>query len=76
MTNYILTNKLTGVKEILTYADLQNRMRRNRMTFFQTYRLKAQVKKSLTEKLLLALFVGVSSIAVGLIFIEGFIYFI
>mgnify|MGYP003111116426 CR=1 FL=1 len=76
MTNYILTNKLTGVKEILTYADLQNRMRRNRMTFFQTYRLKAQVKKSLTEKLLLALFVGVSSIAVGLIFIEGFVYFI
>lgn len=76
MTNYILTNKLTGVKEILTYADLQNRMRRNRMTFFQTYTLKAQVKKSLTEKLLLALFVGVSSIAVGLIFIEGFVYFI
>ena len=76
MTNYILTNKLTGVKEILTYADLQNRMKRNRMTFFQTYKLKAQVKKSITEKLLLALFIGVSSIAVGLLFIEGFVYFI
>ena len=76
MTNYILTNKLTGVKEILTYADLQNRMKRNRMNFFKIYTLKAQVKKSITEKLLLALFVAVSSIAVGLIFIEGFVYFI
>jgi hypothetical protein len=76
MTNYILTNKLTGVKEILTYADLQNRIKRNRKNFFNIYSVAYETKTPLIEKLLLALFVGVSSIAVGLIFIEGFVYFI
>lgn len=76
MKNYILTNKLTGVKELLNYADLQNRIKRNRKNFFNIYNVAVETKTPLIEKLLLALFVGVSSIAVGLIFIEGFIYFI
>jgi hypothetical protein len=76
MKNYILTNKLTGVKELLNYADLQNRINRNRKNFFKTYFVEVQTKTPLIEKLLLVLFVGVSSIAVGLIFIEGFVYFI
>jgi len=76
MKNYILTNKLTGVKELLNYADLQNRIKRNRKDFFKTYFVEVQTKTPLIEKILLTLFVGVSSIALGALFLEGFIYFI
>ena len=76
MKNYILTNKLTGVKELLNYADLQNRIARNRKDFFKTYFVAVETKTPLLEKLLIVLFVGVSSIALGSLFLEGFIYFI
>ena len=76
MKNYILTNKLTGVKELLNYADLQNRIKRNRKDFFKTYFVAVETKTPLIEKLLLALFIGVSSIALGALFLEGFVYFI
>lgn len=76
MKNYILTNKLTGVKELLNYADLQNRISRNRKDFYKTYFVEVETKTPLLEKLLIVLFVGVSSIALGVLFLEGFIYFI
>jgi len=76
MKNYILTNKFTGVKELMNYADLQNRISRNRKDFFKTYFVEVETKTPLLEKLLLALFIGVSSIALGALFLEGFIYFI
>jgi hypothetical protein len=76
MKNYILTNKLTGVKELLNYADLQNRIKRNRKEFFNIYFVAVETKTPLLEKLLLALFIGVSTIALGALFLEGFIYFI
>ena len=76
MKNYILTNKLTGVKELLNYAELQNRINRNKRDFFKTYFVEVETKTPLLEKILLALFIGVSSIALGSLFLEGFIYFI
>lgn len=76
MKNYILTNKLTGVKELLNYADLQNRISRNRKDFFKTYFVAVETKTPLLEKFLIVLFVGVSSIALGSLFLEGFVYFI
>jgi len=70
MKNYILTNKLTGVKELLNYADLQNRIKRNRKEFFNIYFVAVQTKTPLIEKILLTLFVGVSSLAMGVIILE------
>lgn len=70
MKNYILTNKYTGVKELLTYAEYQNRISRNKRDFFKTYFVEVETKTPLLEKILLALFIGVSSIALGAIFLE------
>mgnify|MGYP001365418966 CR=1 FL=1 len=76
MKNYILINKFTGVKELLNYADFQNRININRRDFFKIYSVSVQTQKPLIEKILLALFIGVSSVALGALFLEGFIYFI
>jgi len=70
MTNFILKNITTGVKENLSYSELMARLNKNRKEFFNTYRIETVNKKSIIEKLLFTLFVGVSSLAMGVIILE------
>lgn len=70
MTNFILKNITTGVKENLNYSELMARLNKNRKEFFNTYRIETVSKKSNIEKLLFILFVGVSSLAMGVIILE------
>jgi len=68
--NFILKNITTGVKENLTYSELMTRLNKNRQDFFNTYRIETVNKKSNIEKLLLVLFFGVFSLAMGAILLE------
>ena len=70
MQNFILKNIITGVKENLSYSELMTRLNKNRKEFFNTYRIITVAKKSNIEKLLLVLFFGVSSLAMGAIILE------
>ena len=70
LQHFILTNKLTKIKEILTYSELQNRINKNRKTFYATYSVSVESKKSNIEKLLLILFYGVFALAMGAILLE------
>ena len=68
--NFILKNIITGVKENISYSELMARFNKNRKDFFNTYRIETVNKKSIIEKLLFILFVGVSSLAMGVIILE------
>jgi len=70
LNHFILINKLTKIREVLTYSELQNRIKKNRKDFFNTYRIETVNKKSNIEKILLVLFYGVSSLAMGVIILE------
>jgi macrodomain Ter protein organizer (MatP/YcbG family) len=70
MQNFILKNITTGVKENLSYSELMARLNKNRKEFFNTYRIETVNKKSIIEKLLFTVFVGVSSLAMGVIILE------
>jgi len=70
LQHFILTNKLTKIKEVLTYSELQNRINKNRKTFYSTYSVSVESKKSNIEKILLVLFYGVSSLAMGVLILE------
>jgi len=70
MTNFILKNIITGVKENLSYSELMTRLNKNRKDFFNTYRIETVSKKPIIEKILLALFFGVFSLAMGAILLE------
>jgi len=70
MQNFILKNIITGVKENLSYSELMTRLNKNRKDFFNTYRIITVAEKSIIEKLLLLLFFGVSSLAMGVIILE------
>jgi macrodomain Ter protein organizer (MatP/YcbG family) len=70
MQNFILKNIITGVKENLSYSELMARLNKNRKEFFNTYRIETVNKKSIIEKLLFTVFVGVSSLAMGVIILE------
>lgn len=70
MQNFILKNIITGVKENLSYSELMTRLNKNRKEFFNTYRIETVSKKSNIEKLLLVLFFGVFSLAMGSIILE------
>ena len=70
LQHFILTNKLTKIKEVLTYSELQNRINKNRKTFYSTYSVGVESKKSNIEKLLLILFYGVFALAMGAIILE------
>ncbi len=70
LNHFILINKLTKIREVLTYSELQNRIKKNRQTFFNTYRIETVSKKSNIEKILLVLFYGVSSLAMGVLILE------
>ena len=70
LQHFILTNKLTKIKEVLTYSELQNRINKNRKTFYSTYSVGVESKKSNIEKLLLVLFYGVFALAMGSIILE------
>ena len=70
MQNFILKNIITGVKENLSYSELMTRLNKNRKEFFNTYRIETVNKKSIIEKILFTLFVGVSSLAMGAILLE------
>jgi len=70
MKNFILKNINTGVKEKLNYSELQNRIKKNRKDFFDTYRVYTITKKSTLENILIGLFAGVSFIGIGFIFLE------
>ena len=50
LQHFILTNKLTKIKEVLTYSELQNRINKNRKTFYSTYSVGVESKKSNIEK--------------------------
>ena len=71
MQNFILKNITTGVKENLSYSELMTRLNKNRKEFFNTYRIETVNKKSIIEKILFTLFVGVSSLAMGVIILES-----
>ena len=51
MTNFILKNIITGVKENLSYSELMTRLNKNRKDFFNTYRIETVSKKPIIEKL-------------------------
>ncbi len=70
MTNFILKNINTNVRENLTYSELMTRLNKNRKDFFNTYRIETVSKKSIIEKILFTLFVGVSSLAMGAILLQ------
>ena len=70
LQHFILTNKLTKIREVLTYSELQNRINKNRKTFYSTYSVSVKSKKSNIEKLLLILFYGVFALAMGAILLE------
>jgi len=46
------------------------RLNKNRKEFFNTYRIETVTKKSNIEKLLFILFIGVSSLAMGVLILE------
>jgi hypothetical protein len=70
LNHFILINKLTKIREVLTYSELQNRIKKNRKDFFNTYRIETVNKKSNIEKILLVLFYGVFALAMGSIILE------
>ena len=70
LNHFILINKLTKIREVLTYSELQNRIKKNRKDFFNTYRIETVNKKSNIEKILLVLFYAVFALAMGSILLE------
>jgi len=54
MTNYILKNTTTGIKENLNYSQLQTRLNKNRKNFFNTYRIETVKEKNKTDIIILS----------------------
>ena len=57
MTNYILKNINTGIKENLNYSELQTRLNKNRKNFFNTYRIETVKEKNKTDLIIFSFLV-------------------